>query len=35
MKKLMSFILTAIILLCANNLYFERLIKVTFFTDVP
>lgn len=34
-NKLASFLLTAVILLCANGLYFDRLIKVTFFTDVP
>ena len=34
-NKLAAFLLTAVILLCANGLYFDKLIKVTFFTDVP
>ena len=34
MKKLLTFALSAVVLLCANGLYFDRLIKVTFFTDL-
>lgn len=34
MKKLLSFVLSAVVLLCSNGLYFDRLVKVTFFTDL-
>ncbi len=33
-SKLAAFLLTVAILLCAKNLYWERLIKITFFTDL-